>query len=76
MTDEQIQALEALYMAARGRYDTLVDRSKVEGSIKESTLDELRKQGVIRIVGRGLFMLTPHGVDRAIENRHTPPADT
>jgi hypothetical protein len=75
MTDEQIQALEALYTAAHGRYGTLVDLKRVSLAIKASILGELIKQEFIRTSGRGNFSMTPLGVDKAIENRHVPPAD-
>ena len=76
MTDEQIQALEALYTAARGRYGNLHDLSSVPCAIKASTLDELVKKEFIRMPGRGNFRMTSLGIDTALENRTKPPVDS
>ena len=75
MTEEQIQALEALYVAAKGRLDALVDLDKVKIPISPNTLDELRQQGLIGIVGHGHFTITKRGMTKANENRYTAAAD-
>lgn len=75
MTNVEIQALEALCIAARGKYGTLVDLNRVPVSIKASTLDALCKQGFIGTAGQGHFTITMHGMNKAIENRNVPPAD-
>ena len=75
MIDDQIQALEALYKASDGRYSTLVDLRRVTLPISAGTLDDLVKQGFTRTVGHGHFSITRLGIDKALENRHVPPAD-
>ena len=75
MTNDQIQALEALCTAAHGRYNTLVDLGRVPLSIKANTLDELLTQGFIRTAGRQDFTVTSLGIHQASENRYVPPTD-
>ncbi len=75
MTDNQIQALEALYKATNGKSGTFVDLRRAKLSISVSTLLDLVKQGFIRMLGKGLFTLTVLGVDQALENRRTPPVN-
>ena len=75
MTNEQIQALEALYKATNGKSGAFVDVHRVNLSISVSTLLFLVKQGFIRMLGRGLFTLTLLGIDKARENQHIPSAD-
>ena len=73
MTDEQIQALEALYTAAGERYTNLTDLDKVPFPISARTREYLLDQGLIRAIGRGSFTVTQQGVQKANENRGTPP---
>jgi hypothetical protein len=75
LTNDQIQALEALDRAAGGRFNTLVDLERVPVSIQASTLAELLTQGFILMVGRGNFTMTRQGMEKASENRRRPPAD-
>ena len=75
MSDEQSQALEALYTAARDRSDTLAELSSVKVAIKASMLEELRLLGVIGLVGRGLFTVTHRGREQVTENRRRSSAD-
>jgi len=70
MTNDQIQALEALYTAARGKYGTLVDLKSLPFAITATMIDALREQRLIQTVGRGSFTLTALGMDKAVENRH------
>jgi len=70
MTNEQIQALEAVYKATNGKSGTFVDLHRVNLMIDVSTLLYLVKRGFIRMLGRGLFTLTPLGIDQARENQH------
>jgi hypothetical protein len=57
MINDQIQALEALYIAAHGKYGTLVDLKNVPFAMTATILDDLRKQQLIRTAGRGSFSL-------------------
>ena len=75
MTDEQSQALEALYKAAGGNNNRLVDRERVPVSLRAGILDDLLKQGFIRTVGRGNFTMTPQEIEKASENQRKPLAD-
>lgn len=75
MTNEQIQALEALYKATNGKSGAFVDLHRVDLSISVSTLLYLVKQGFIRMLGKGLFTLTLPGIVQANENRHRRPAN-
>ena len=75
MTNEQIQALEALYRATNGKSGAFVDVRRANLAISVSTLLYLTKQKFIRRLGPGLFTLTLLGIDKARENQHIPSAD-
>jgi hypothetical protein len=76
MTDEQIQALEALYTAAHGRCNRLCDLDRLAAPIAAIALDELRLQGYIVVAGRGHFMITWHGINKVTGNQPVPPVDS
>jgi hypothetical protein len=72
MTDEQSQALEALYKATNGKSGSFVDVRRANLAISVATLLYLTKQKFIRRLGAGLFTLTLLGVDKVGENRQLP----
>jgi hypothetical protein len=74
MTNEQIQALEALYKATNGKSGAFVDVHRAKLAISVSTLLYLTKQKFIRRLGAGLFTLTLLGIEKVSENRQPPPA--
>ena len=76
MTDDQIQALEALCTAAHKKFNTLCDLEGLQLSIPPAMLDELLRQGLIKLPGHGHFTLTRQGWLKANENRHTPSDDS
>ena len=75
MTNEQIQALEALYKATHGKSGAFVDLHRANLLIDVNTLLYLVKKGFIRMLGRGLFTLTPLGIGQARENQRVPSPD-
>ena len=71
MTAYQKQVLEALYTAAREKYNIVVDTHEARLSIQLRTIDALLKQGLIRVEGSWRYTLTAAGAAKALDNRRT-----
>jgi len=76
MNYTQIQALEALYLLASGKYGTLVDLRRLTIAIHACTLDDLVEQGFIRSAGQGNITITQQGTEKASENRQLSSVDS